>query len=82
MEWIKIESIDELPKDGSKFVALYYGLPFIVQYCTTTYHDRDKDSKKVCNYFSLISYDRNEDYEIDEDDEHNFTHYLVLPKLP
>lgn len=78
MEWIKINSIDDLPKDGSKFVALYYGQPFIVQYYKIINNGIDQG-----NYFSLIAYDRHDDYEIDEDcDEHQFTHYLLLPPLP
>jgi hypothetical protein len=34
IEWKKIESIDELPKDGTRFLALWKGLICIAQYCT------------------------------------------------
>lgn len=84
MEWIKVNSIDELPKDGSKFAMIYDGKPFIAFYETIIYDDIERGIKHICNSFCLIAFDCKDYYEIrkGDKDEHKVTHYLVFPPLP
>lgn len=69
LEWKKIESIDDLPKDGTRFLALWKGLICIAQYCN--------DDEKFFISFAPAEYEKS--WEVSEDRLIKFSHFNLLP---
>jgi hypothetical protein len=71
MQWIKINHSSELPKDGSVFLSLWKGRVCLTQY----------DSDEGRFYIMFEPADYSQSWQLAQDREYKFTHWMPLPDL-
>jgi len=84
MEWIEINSAEELPKDGSLFICLCNGNVFFGRYNPEKNKLFIVDDPMNCQDYESVSEKPSRPYLwcINPEFGHNFTHYIKIPENP